>query len=1077
MKTPRNSLKGYTYQQYIFAILLAKMDVDREIDVIESEAIGTKQFDDVYIKMKNGIEYRVQVKNYRDITLDDISVSGNIARIKTNANEYNSEDNNVMIVKMESMDVTGTETDFLGIPAVKIDDIIVVPVSTYDAENYLQSWYINEERALQILLKAYELTINEKFKMTLEDLPQIIKLSTDLQNKTVLIRKVPEKLDEGITYIVGKPGVGKSHYVDELKKFYKDAIIYRFWIGAQDVTLQSRLQYNRFLQEMAVIVQEAPKKISASQLIEKISQSNRVVIIDGLDHVENYNPNELDYYIDFINKLAETKIKTIVLSRPLARKVSWKRIELFEWDFDETQIYLQVAYDIKSYDVQKQIYKVSQGYPIITYFLAEHYQKYRKIDIDEQIDSVDMYYDQLTANVKTKSLLSVFAVSNSFFTWNELYSFFDEPELFGILKEFVEAYPYLFDIVHNRVALIHDSLNTYLRKFIVAYPTRKQRTMRTIQSSLLEGNIEYMARLSSYELEEGIVNELIRKYSHFENYRRLIESSIDFNSVSSFYLQLQRLLEDRMETLNAYEYYSFSLIFQVATRNDMVGYDGILYEILAYLNQRGEIENYIFSSGELWNVFLTCSDKANISKEQYRKSLYGEQQYQEQVEQIVYEQNFFERLNNKISFEDVLIRLDEKKKNGDIHKDDVLVDYLVSLIVNEDSSYKLYDEFKKYLDNHDGSIFQDAFIELGFDGFYCDYIPNKAEFILHGLGLFGDKNNFRSYTIKEKIKELAPKGSFNVGPAIEAMLRLANYENREIDICSINYFCGMYGNRKDYSVYTIEDALILFEEKKLISDGDSIEIIHRLMEQSEKGIRHLMNSYINKKDNVSLEKMIQNGYFDEWNCKASAFELKPERIDVFPKKYIEESLKEILRYGWRSKMVEADDIENPLKSSYCKMITDALDYYEFHVYGNFDDKKLIDLLIEEGIEYLPKDAEKETKYVPFEHGYIHENDFEYIEEQKISAIDISQYADGWYGCLPYPYFYDIYEKEELKRSCLNILHQSLFVRVVDKEYIGNWNYVIGNIPLFYDVCGIDIDWGEIFDIFKKFLEISMIYVP
>ena len=57
----------------------------------------------------------------------------------------------------------------------------------------------------------------------------------------------------------------------------------------------------------------------------------------------------------------------------------------------------------------------------------------------------------------------------------------------------------------------------------------------------------------------------------------------------------------------------------------------------------------------------------------------------------------------------------------------------------------------------------------------------------------------------------------------------------------------MYGQRKDYSVYTIEDALIIFEEKGLIQEKESIELIHRLMVQSEKGIRHLMSSYINKK--------------------------------------------------------------------------------------------------------------------------------------------------------------------------------------------------------------------------------------
>lgn len=49
-KVARNALKGYTFQHYIFTLFLAKMDSDRAIKKIESEAITDGNFDDLYIE-------------------------------------------------------------------------------------------------------------------------------------------------------------------------------------------------------------------------------------------------------------------------------------------------------------------------------------------------------------------------------------------------------------------------------------------------------------------------------------------------------------------------------------------------------------------------------------------------------------------------------------------------------------------------------------------------------------------------------------------------------------------------------------------------------------------------------------------------------------------------------------------------------------------------------------------------------------------------------------------------------------------------------------------------------------------
>ena len=153
-------------------------------------------------------------------------------------------------------------------------------------------------------------------------------------------------------------------------------------------------------------------------------------------------------------------------------------------------------------------------------------------------------------NVDTKSSLCTFATSNSFFTREELATFFADPETYDILNEFVSAYPYLFVILQNRISLIHDSFNTYLRGILNSFPRRQESVLNVVKSSLIAGNIEYMARLASFDLDKEFLVKLLKKYCDFSVFKQLLESTIDFNSITSFYNQLQRILETRKDVLN-----------------------------------------------------------------------------------------------------------------------------------------------------------------------------------------------------------------------------------------------------------------------------------------------------------------------------------------------------------------------------------------------------------------------------------------------------------------------------------------------------------------------------------------------
>lgn len=158
------------------------------------------------------------------------------------------------------------------------------------------------------------------------------------------------------------------------------------------------------------------------------------------------------------------------------------------------------------------------------------------------------------------------------------------------------------------------------------------------------------------------------------------------------------------------------------------------------------------------------------------------------------------------------------------------------------------------------------------------------------------------------------------------------------------------------------------------------------------------------------------------------------------------------------------------------MVLSALEYYDYSVHESVGDA-LAEKLHKRGIKYLASNEQKERKYVPFEHGNIHEEDMDYIIENKIAAHEIAKYADGWHSCFPYPTLFSIYDKSDLQLNYLSILHTAMFARVLDKKYVGDWHRLIGNIFRFLRICDVEIEWKRLYNIFKQFLEVSLIYMP
>ena len=688
-KVARNALKGYTFQHYIFTLFLAKMDSERIIKKIESEAITDANFDDLYIEANKN--YRVQVKNYPNTKLDDILISGDSVKIKGNSNDYNQEENNVLIINTDQIQ---TDSDFMGFQSTIINGIIIVPLTPNKVQELLDEMFSTESREIQIIQFAFSLISSSRFEINEEELPKVIRMSLDLSEKTVLIRKPIDTVKKGILWIYGKPGVGKSHYVEELIQKYSDAIVYRFWTDPQDERLTKRLQFDTFLDDVALAVFNSPKSYTQEELIEEIISQENIMIIDGLDHVENYNQKEIQLFIEFLDRLKETRI--VVLSRPLKASVKWASMELINWNFDETALYLAMAHNICDYKVTKQIFEVTDGYPIITYFIAEHYLIYKEINITPGVDSIFRYYDILLENIPVKSLLTIFATNNSFFLESELTNIFEESFMIDTIMDFIRAYPYLFKRTLNRISLIHDSFNTYLRNHITGYPELEGKVNRFVQNSLLSGNINFMSRLSSFELSEDFYKEILLMYSQIDNFSALLKRTLDFNSITSFYGQLQKLLEKREGVLDLYHYYSFTLIYQMANRNDLIGYDGLVYQILVYMNDHFIIEDELFSSGIMWRTYtlLKLEDKASYQK-YLADSMYDSNKLDDLYETLYDEKFYFEKREKLPSYTETL----KKLENNDLYqfdKQDILIRHMVRVWVNQDQEdfyFRILDEY------------------------------------------------------------------------------------------------------------------------------------------------------------------------------------------------------------------------------------------------------------------------------------------------------------------------------------------------------------------------------------------------
>lgn len=491
----RNNLKGMTYQENVYRLFVGIMDCERNIFEIKTEVSAEHNFDDIEIIGKDNSTYFLQIKNYQDTDVSHIKDSSSAVSIKGKRIIKAKKGQNVIVIN--SLSDNTCNHDFYGLPCIKKTDLIVAPLSPDKIIDYSVSIYQSLTRSSTISNFIDERISSGLFTIKIDDLPQLETYSTKMDGQLTCLNEIKDYNFSGIICYIGKPGVGKSFYASEIERKFPDLIIYRFWTDAQDYNLFHRLQFDNFINDLALKILDSPRRFEIEELVNRIIKSNKLYVFDGLDHVNNYNHGEFDKYIDFFERINEAKV--IILTREISGLPDWNFRTLHDWSKEQTYDYL-INNHVTEKSIIEKIYSITGGYPIITSYLAKHFNLFGDLSIETPISSINEYYENIIKDVKTISALSIILLSSKFMTKSGIEKLAGN-EFSLVIFDFIKDYPYLFELKFDRISLIHDSLNTYLRNKDLLKLDSKNKYYQIIEKSILDEDTEYLSRFNTFEFQ------------------------------------------------------------------------------------------------------------------------------------------------------------------------------------------------------------------------------------------------------------------------------------------------------------------------------------------------------------------------------------------------------------------------------------------------------------------------------------------------------------------------------------------------------------------------------------------------
>lgn len=1070
----KNAFSGYTYQHQVTLLLIALMDVERNIQHLEIEAKTDDNFDDLVLTT-NSEKFQLQIKDFKKCNIDDLTISNDAIIINGKSHKLS---NNQNVIFLKEVNLTPND-NFLIFPCCRINgNVSVVSLSRTDIDNALKKLYkTNSSRQNEIDCFFNKILDERIWKIPIETLPQIKIFITALQEKSIEISH--KLLDfDNLLLIEGKPGVGKSHFVNTLTKSYTNYILYRFWIGNQDKDYHERLKFGNFIRDLNAKIFQDQQERSEKELLSKIKSENKTIIIDGLDHVENYNSIELKLFIDFIEKAGQC-CKTIVLSRPLALKLTWQTHILDNWSLGQTKNVLSELFHMTQYIVVDRIYNISKGYPIIVKFLAEHYKLHKSIPEIDTIDTIDYYYENIITNTKIKQCLTLFLCCNSFIMRSEIGSFIGNEKVY--VEEFIETYPYLFDIKLNRISLVHDSFNTYLRKHL-NYEQQLDKVSVFVTNSILDLDIRFLSRYSFFYLSKEQRKKIIKKYCSLSVYEKVIKNCIDPEAISSFYNQLREsLCEISPKELSLSHYYDFSLILNLTIRDHLSTNNTFYYTYTEILIKHGITEEDITSSDFLFAMFYFVKTKnTSILLNRTSKDHYDVLNFHSRLEaDVLREQRYIAKHDRKLDKKTI-----EKALKNQIKLKENLT-YIIENIYINGSKIKGFEILLDIIDGyvkdnrHEAEYKLSQFLNtIGAPQNYSNWILYDVYKNLLSYGCKIEcKNEYLDLTLKQLILKYREQGSFNLLSEIHNYIRLALLQDREIDINSISIFWPKYYNRKDYTLLGVPIALKTLENRNLISLYQCIELIQQIRSISEKGYRGLLADFVELYPAATIISFLERN-FDTNKLNIEWLKLPVKYIDAISDRTFMDELYEQINYHRHSSFIPFYEIKTALASKRLNEIERKFNQFNITVNYKSEEKKAIDKFNHSSIIFKEEKEQyssgyKNTALQRFKEGILDYNDVKFINRQQLKPSEVTKFSDGNYTTLPSIDVFGIYSLEEVRQNLNAILYNSLIGKTNSIKSFHSIYYHPGNVLALIDKYGDKTLFKKSTKSFLKFINLSL----
>lgn len=1070
----RNAYSGYTYQKHITQLLLSIMDVERKISKIEIEAKVDNNFDDLLVSINNE-EYSFQIKDFENVKLNQLVTENENLIIKGKAHKL-SKGKNIVFFKHIEIIPNAKVLDF---DCLKNGNLYIISMSRADTDLFIDDLYRgNLNRKYEIENYLSETLDKRIWLIERSDLPSLKTYTTDLQQESVKINH-PLVEFEKLLLIEGKPGVGKSHFVNSLVEIYPLNILYRFWVGNQESDYLERLKFQNFLQDLNVKLFHDLKNREITDLFKEIERRKLTLIIDGLDHVENYNSSELPRFIKFIEELKEY-CKVIVLSRPLVAKLDWKKHILENWNKKQTEFVLEELFHITDYNIQKDVFYMTQGYPILVKYVAEFYKLNKKLPETGQLQDIDSFYEGIIKNEKGKYSLSIFLCTNSYLMYSELDLFLEEAKYY--VEEFIDEHPYLFDIKLNRIALFHDSFNTYFRNKSTSYKILNNKATDLVYDSIMSLDRRFLSRFSLFKLTHQQTKEIARKFCNIAIFEEIIKDSIDIEAIRTFYFDLRDLMSNyKFDDFEISHYYDLSLIINLIYRDHISTPDGFLYTYTQSLLFNGYTEEDITSSGYLFGMlFYVRSNNPILLYNKVSNDNYSTDHFHIRLEgDVNKEEYFFSRNKKAITKTKIVKALKDRRYFSDYLK------WIMENLFLHQKRYKgleeLSDSLDIFLDGFEskGAIKLAEFLDKYPDSYYyADWYLNdvKKNLIAAGHEVSNiEKNEYNYLSLEELILKNKETGSFNLGNKIHEYIRLALHRKQKIDLASISLFWTKYYNRKDYTLYGLPKALKALHTNNLLTLDECIFTITKIQNISEKGYRYLLGEFIELYQPSEImpyiEKLNLNHLSLQW------FLLPSKYINSFSDKLYNLAINQLLKVN-RSGSIEIDEIRNGLLSNRLKDIELEFSIIKTKIRVEKSDN-IIRELKNSKISFQvyvdkEKDRYKETSEERLNKGYIYPSDFDLIRERKISSIDAAKFADSESSSLIFTELFEMFEKKEVTENFKEILYNAVIGKTWRGEYSFLLYYTSGHILYMIEKYRNKKEFEEAVKSFKKFIQLSLI---